>query len=259
MVNTKVMHGDFTKSLSNQIADYGVSIDSSKNTILNSTNKLVEFKLFIKDTLGSSLTVISKILNKETLRKLFIGKTKKFNIKYNQKLTYVKMHLNIIIDTKITIAGFRKKILELRACIVKYKEYKFLVSNFNEMLSDQIITNGYKFNMGHHLGAIRIRKKKRPDNPDAKPVNWKLSNLARAAIIAAGEVPYSKTDAPHGQKWLIRHTEEYGYYWYWTKYQCHIANRDLYSFNPTTGDNGNIKKLFQYKNYNPLVVTKYKE
>jgi len=255
MVNTKKMHHDFITSLRNQIKDYKECIESNKKTILNSTIKLVEFKSLIYNTLKVKVHDVLLITNKRKLENLFKGKIKPLKAS-SQKIKYIKLLFNVVLKAKSDVKQLLDKIEQLKPKIINFKKYKFLVSNFNDMISDQIIKEGYTLKMGNHLGEIRIIKKKRPEGK--KPINWQASNTAKAAILANGDIPYSKENAPDGKKWLVHFTEPFGYYWYWSKYLCTCTNRDSYSFKPTAGDYGNIKKLNQYRKHNPLVVIKYK-
>lgn len=256
MVNTKQMHKDFIASLDAQIENYKECIADYKHNILNSTKKLVEFKSFMEKQLKVTLAASLKLDSVSELNKLFKGKISFLNRKFTDTFKYIKIHLGIVVDANINIKHFDSKIENLKTKIVSFKQYKFLVSLFNETISDLIIREGYTFKLGHHLGEIRIRKKRR--HPNKMPVNWNESLKTKQAIIDAGEVPYDKDTAPEGKKWLVRFTDKFGYYWYWSKYRCAISNRDAYSFNPTAGGYGNIKKLHQYRKHNPLVVTKYK-
>ena len=255
MVNTKVMHSNFTVSLRNQIKEYKEYVEKNKINIKKSTKKLVDFQHLINKVLKIKLTDILNIESKQKLNGIFKSKLSKLKSS-SQELRYIKLLLNIIFKAKSENKLYEKNIDKLKLKIINYTQYKFIVSNFNEMVSDKIITDGYVLKLDYHLGEIRIIKKKRAENK--LPINWNASNKVKEAIIANGDIPYNKVTAPEGKEWLVYFTEPYGYYWYWSKYDCNITNRDSYSFKPTAGDYGNIKKLNQYRKHNPLVVHKYK-
>jgi hypothetical protein len=254
MVNTKKMHSNYVNDLRKQIKQCKENVELNKINIVKSTKKLVDFQCLIAETLKIKYVDILSIKSKQKLDGIFKSKLAKL-YSSSQELRYVKLLCNIIFKAKAENRTYEQTIIELKSKIINYSQYKFIISNFNEMISDKIITEGYVLKLGHRLGEIRIIKKKRSNK---KPIDWNASNKAKEAIIAKGDIPYNKTTAPNGVEWLVYFTDLYGYYWYWSKYLCTCTNRDSYSFKPTAGDYGNIKKLNQYRKHNPLVVHKYK-
>ena len=257
IVNTALMHKYFVESLKNQITDFTEKIKDNKKYKTNSTKKLVEFKSFIEKRLNLNFKKCLKLDSKEEVKNLFKSKKSLFYKNCFDKIRYCELHLSIIIEAKFKINFFKERIESLKKDLIKYKQYAFIVRMFNEEVSDLIIKEGYKLKLGFKLGEIRIRKRKRLDWK--RPINWGESNKTRQAIIDQGDIPYNKETNPDGKKWIIYYNDKYGYYWYWSKYQCYCKNRDSYSFLPTQGPTGNIKKLNQYRKFNPSVELNYKE
>lgn len=123
---------------------------------------------------------------------------------------------------------------------ITYPLYKQVISQFNKKVSEAIL-EGEVFNMGSHLGTLRIKKIERTFT---KPtIDWGETNKLKK----------------QGIKQLVYFTDDYYFRWNWDKSRCRVRNKSVYTFSPTSGSGGNRKALvrklkgddFAYLNYKP--------
>jgi len=255
MIDTKEMFKCYVAGLKNNIVNSKQTIENCELNVKNSTKKLVELKHFIEKELEISFDVILSNTSKIALSNTLKSKKRAMRFAFNQKVDYVKLHSNIIAENNYIIKQLKESAADSKKSVIKFKLYKFIVNLFNESICDYIIKEGYTLRMGHNLGNIYIARKLRSQQ---RPIDWGASNKIKASIIADGKVPYNKETAPEGEKYIVYHDSKYANYWFWTKFACAVKNRDFFSFNPTKGDFGNVKKLHKYANNNPSVNVKYK-
>lgn len=109
---------------------------------------------------------------------------------------------------------------------VNKRQYTNVVELYYKYARDEIL-EGKTFKLGQKLGKIRIKKYRRTFNKPKLDIAETLK-LYRQGI-----------------KKKVYYTDDYWYRWYWEKKSCQIANKTVYSFRPTIGENGNAKKLAQ--------------
>lgn len=123
---------------------------------------------------------------------------------------------------------------------VTYPLYKQVISQFNKKVSNAIL-EGQVFNMGHHLGTLRIKKIERTFTRPT--IDWGETNKLKK----------------QGIKQLVYYTDDFYYRWNWDKSRSRAKNKSVYTFSPTSGATGNRKALvhklkgddFAYLNYKP--------
>lgn len=124
---------------------------------------------------------------------------------------------------------------------ITYPLYRTILETFNKKLADRIL-EGEKFNLGHRLGYIYIKKIKR--TPSSKVINWSETKaLWKEEGIKKGFVYY---------------TDDYYYRWNWEKKKAQVKNKSVYKFVPTGGKLGLKNKLVKVLKSNPFASTLYK-
>lgn len=121
---------------------------------------------------------------------------------------------------------------------VTYPLFKHIVSQFNKKVADAIL-EGSVFNMGFHLGTIRIKKIERTFNRPA--IDWGETNKLKK----------------QGIKQLVYYTDDYYFRWNWDKNRCRVKNKSVYTFCPTGGQTGNRKALVHKLKSDDLVYLNY--
>lgn len=252
--NTRAIYNNFIADVKEEVDSYNKELSDYKQSLSYAYNKLNENRdliLKISNTTFTKITKFNTELQVSNIKFRFMpARSKKVSSKH------IKIWAINYIKAKREVKKLTKIIKDLEAKMFDYNLFRFIVGEFNEMLIDLIIKEGYTFKLGNNCGELRIRKKKR--SKTKPPIDWKASNQLKADIIAAGKTPYNKETAPDGVKWFLYHEGEYGYYWYWAKYKCNHKHRTLYSFNPVKGDNSIIRKLNQYIEVFPAAVENYK-
>jgi len=109
---------------------------------------------------------------------------------------------------------------------VTYTLYKYIISSVNKKTVEALL-EGKRFNLGHKLGAIYIKRIAR--NFSKPQINWHETMKLRKA----------------GEEVFVYYTEDY-YRFSWEKSRCVVANRSVYCFEPTKGPLGNTRKLAKY-------------
>lgn len=124
---------------------------------------------------------------------------------------------------------------------ITYPLYRAILESFNTKLTDRIL-DGIKFNLGHRLGNIYIKKIRR--TPSSKVIDWNETN---------------KMWAEQGYKdGFVYYTDEYYYRWSWEKRKAQVKNKSVYKFEPTGGKLGIKRKLVERLRSNPFAATNYK-
>ena len=116
--------------------------------------------------------------------------------------------------------------------VLPYWMFKEVVSRIAKKASDLIIQGGI-FNLGNHLGYIKIRKIFRSFKKSV--VNWGESNQLKREILERGGTPKSK-DALDGEDWLIYYTNPWYLRWAWIRRggASIFKNQTVYEFKPTS-------------------------
>jgi hypothetical protein len=221
------------------------SLTFRKNNVLR---KLELNELHVKGLLNVNIEDLKDITDLNTLT---------FNSAYKKTLEvvafdFIKLQLTKLIHINVKLKDFIDKLKAIKTVEVTYKEYSFLVREFNLAIVDKII-QGYIFNMGYGISSISIKIKKR----HKARINWNESNKLKQAILDRGGVPYNKEVSPEGEKWKVYYTEDTYPYIYWNKLTCSIENNRYYCFDPVTGNYSMVTKVYQYINSNPFAKILY--
>lgn len=124
---------------------------------------------------------------------------------------------------------------------ITYPLYRAILETFNVKLTEHLL-DGKKFNLGHRLGNIYIKKIRR--TPSSKVIDWNETN---------------KMWAEQGYKeGFVYYTDEYYYRWNWEKRKAQVKNKSVYKFEPTGGKLGIKRKLVERLRSNPFAATNYK-
>jgi hypothetical protein len=124
---------------------------------------------------------------------------------------------------------------------ITYPLYRAILESFNTKLAERIL-DGDKFNMGHRLGNLYIKKIRR--TPSSKVIDW---NETRRMWEDQGF-----------KEGFVYYTDEYYYRWNWEKRKAQIKNKSVYKFIPTGGKLGIKRKLVERLRSNPFAATNYK-
>jgi len=261
-VNSKIFYKDYIYNLENEINTIKIVISSLKRVKKIIINKLKSNEENILTLTNCSLDDIKnsiklKISSLESSVQFF--RVPKDGLSKSKLLVELKklIELNKLIDKR------DKKLNKLKNEIISYKIYKDVISIFNKSLIDEIL-KGEHINLGFGVGTIKIKKRKR--DLSRPVIDWGETNKLKEEIINNGGTLYKvlKRDKDNnilednnGEKYLVYRTDEYYYMWHWKKSHCTLPNFELYSFAPTTGDNGNIKRLAKYRKENEYADLKY--
>lgn len=122
---------------------------------------------------------------------------------------------------------------------VNYTFYKYVITEFNKMLTKHIL-DGNRFNMGHRLGYLKIKKIERTFNNPT--IDWGETNK----LIAQGIRQY------------VYYTDDHYYKWHWDKHMCRVKNKSVYKFMTTGGPTGNRRALSQRLKNDEFAYLNYK-
>lgn len=123
---------------------------------------------------------------------------------------------------------------------ITYPLYRAILESFNLKLTEKIL-DGHRFNLGHRLGNIFIKKIRR--TPSSKVIDWNETNKMW------GEQGYKEG--------FVYYTDEYYYRWNWEKRKAQVKNKSVYKFEPTGGKLGIKRKLVERLRSNPFASTNY--
>ena len=112
---------------------------------------------------------------------------------------------------------------------ITYKQYKAIVSKFNEEVINLIIHENVEYNIPYLGSTLSIKKDKRIP----KIVNGKLYNTAPVDWVATNKL-WSEDDEAREKKLLVRHlnshSSKYVFRIYFKKFKLYFANKKLFSF-----------------------------
>ena len=123
---------------------------------------------------------------------------------------------------------------------INYKIYKETICRFNKIMVEKIL-DGHTLYMGNKLGEIRIRKVRR--NPDRPTIDWGETNKLKK----------------QGINRYVYFTDDWWYRWYWRKRNAQVKNKSVYSFRPTRGGTGNMRRLSNLLTTDEFAKLKFKE
>jgi len=262
MVNSKVFYKEYISGLKREISVIKTGISS-----LNKVKKIIVNKLTPNEDNVLLITKrsLDSIKNDTELNLSSLESNTQFFVVPLGGLTKSKLlrELEKVVGLNVILDKRYKKLDKLKKEILSYTIYKDVISIFNKSMVDEIL-KGESFNLGFGIGIIKIRKKKR--NLLKPVIDWNESKKLKQQIINEGGTPYEVTkrdvegkplENNGGEKYFVYRTDEYSCWWYWYKSHSTLANLELYSFSPTTGENGNVKKLSRYRNDNEYADLNY--
>lgn len=155
--------------------------------------------------------------------------------------------------------NIKKEIDRTKAAIEECKELLFvdnltyarILSQYNRALLDLIIFKGKTLDPGGGVGRISVEVKKVSQDR----INWPETNEVKKAIIARGEIPFSKEN-PNGLKYFVKYTSTHEPFVTWEKGSCRLDNKKYYKFKPSRAA---TTRMWQFRKHNPNVIyTLYK-
>lgn len=131
-----------------------------------------------------------------------------------------------------------------------------LCQEFNQRVMEEIILEGYRFNLGENLSTISIGRIKR--NYKNKQIDWAASKKLKQELLDEGKKLYDDKTG-EGHEWLIYYTNEWYCRFYWNKGKCTVPNKTAYKFVATRGKKGNKTKLKNLLNEDDLAYLKFEK
>lgn len=173
------------------------------------------------------------------------------------KIISLKNHVNQIIRYNRQLLRLKKTLEEFKY-VLSYKEYTFLIKKGNNLIIDEIIQNGYSYNLKNNLGTISIKIV----NKASYRINWPKSLEKKRQLEAKGIIVKDKNNV-QGKHWLVKDKRNSFPAVKWRKTsKSKIPNIEYYTFKPTaksTNLNGTfVSKMHEYISENPHVTLIYK-
>lgn len=182
----------------------------------------------------------------------------------------IRRTINIIVQINKQLSAINEELSEIEDYIVDEELFRDIICSFNDLVSDAIVYEGYKFKLGGGLGVLKI-KEVLCDTRVKKRVNWGESNKKKQEILSRGGTPFKVTERDEsgkpiadngGEHWIIFWTITRDYLWHWSKNRNIVHNSAYYRFDPTLYNNtskggtiGNVNKLAHLKQTNsPLLA-----
>jgi hypothetical protein len=145
---------------------------------------------------------------------------KEVNVYHIQKFPEFLQLVKQLNEINYEIALLNAQLTSLENRNLKLNEFSFILSEFNSLLSEQIV-KGNKVNLGYGLGffeVLNIEKSGYKEN-EKMYIDKKLTNRYRRHIIDNGGIPKSKM-FPDGEEWVIMKPASLQYNWLkWNKGQ----------------------------------------
>lgn len=172
-----------------------------------------------------------------------------------------KKSLRSYILAKRTISDLQANVKQTKKSLIDEEVFKCVIKHFNKKLIDKIIYEQFCIEF-EQLGKLLIYVK--PANPSINKeqgfikyrINWAETNKVKKAIIERGGTPYSKENAPDGEKYFVYNLDDTPFF-HWTKTSCTLPNKRFYSFTTSRGTTSNVAKLFDYIKENSTNIEKY--
>ncbi len=127
-----------------------------------------------------------------------------------------KNKIQDVLTLKHSYQYYIKDISETSKYHVDYKLYRDICEDANKMLINDIVDEGFFFNIPYRLGILRIKKKK---------INFK--NLKPDFGL------FNQSEGELKNKHLNEHSGGYYCMFYWNKQVCVVKNKTAYCFIPT--------------------------
>lgn len=198
--------------------------------------RLFELRKWINRNTNTNIDEIRKFkISREEIK----WKHGEFGTSSPKKQAEVAEHLDFYYEAERIVKNTDGLLDEIaNRCVLDVNLFNYINIRFGDLIYDALI-EGYVFEMIDGVGDLAfVLKEKKPKTTykgNAQyPVNWGESNKLKQEIIARGGTPYNELDAPHGEKWMIFHTEAYPYL-NWIKGQGALQNSSsrFYSFKAT--------------------------
>lgn len=272
-VTTKYLHTDYIRDLKTIKDSTKKEIESYEKSKKYILEKLKIYKHYIENFTNIIYREI------ENLERIIPEKS----LVYLVNIAGIDVHIlrrniNIVVEINKSLNKLEKRLQEVNENIVGYQVYKEIIYKFNGKLSEQIISKGYRFELGYSLGYITIKKVNCMYNKNGslrtkKRVDWGESNKLKKRIIEDGNLPYKVLNRDEngkivedngGLKYILYHEKEWDYLWHWYKADCKVLNSPYFRFRPTIYDNttrdgktGNVNKLKQLVMTNSPLLTNF--
>lgn len=134
--------------------------------------------------------------------------------------------------------------------------FSTLCQEFNQMVMEEIVLQGERFNMGEHLSTISIGRIER--NFKNKQIDWAASNERKEELLSQGKELYDHKTG-EGEEWLIYFTNDWYCRFYWNKGKCKVPNKTAYRFKATRGKVGNKTKLKELLESDELAYLRFEK
>lgn len=118
---------------------------------------------------------------------------------------------------------------------IDWPTYKKILGMFNKRMMENIINDGYIFNMPYRLGTLRIIKREN-----------RLDNLKPDYGM------YNSSDGEYKVRHLNEHTGNYYARFHWMKKNSIVINKTIYSFIPSRSNKRNLAALLKEKGLEQL-------
>lgn len=119
---------------------------------------------------------------------------------------------------------------------IPWSLYKYIISEFNKRMMEEIIKEGYIFKIPYRLGMLRIRKRK-----------TNLNNLKPDFKV------YRETEGELTSSHLNDHSDGFYVRFYWNKNEgVVVKNKTIYSFIPTRTNSRYLASLLKDNSLNQI-------
>ena len=149
--------------------------------------------------------------------------------------------------------NFYKKRYESKRHSIEYKRYKNIMSDFNQLIIEEIVFKNYEFKLPYRLGILELRKLK----PEVKIKNGKIINRNPIDIRSTMNL-WEQDNSAKENKILIRYTNKHtnGYIFFikYYKSSAHYKNKSAYTFEIFRKVNNLITKAVKEYNIDTYII-----
>ena len=252
MIVTKDMYDLFIHKVHIEMMDIEKEVESLANAKQYFLENLRRFDNYIRNHVDIIYNRLEKVTDKKVL--------------YSTVDPAVKTYMLGLIEVNLRTEFLSKRMIILKQCDISWKEYTFIIREFNKKVCEKIIDTAYRFKI-IGLGTIKIITRYRKENSKKKYIHWGDTNKKKEAILLRGGVPFEtiKNEVGEvigdngGEDYLVFAETPYVIFWKWYKEGTRLVHNDLYKFLETTGPNGNRERLQEVVRGNKLAYLKYDE
>lgn len=146
-------------------------------------------------------------------------------------------YLTVLLEVEKELKQVRDKLNLIEKKLIDIKIYKYIIRRFNQLSKDWMINNGWVLSV-RGLGLIRVRTKE--NKSVVNRINWGESIKFKNSLLKEGKVPFESIKNDKGEiignnggiDWLIKISNRYDTWWFWSKTKSRFPNTHLYSFEP---------------------------